>query len=187
MFSNVYSSRFRWLRMVTLAEEFDTLYPVDTSKAVFLKGFVSGNYGMFNRHWFNTTANTIKPGMGLLRATGGAEHTVTGWANECLVGYGVAGWDKTQTAAQSTAYATADLIPVYPFAENPGAIFQGYVKDTDGNMNADTDLDAGAVTGSFKRSAAQAFPIYAMCLYYIADTTETAQLVLMYVAQGSGG
>lgn len=176
--------------MVTLAEEFETLYPVDPNKQLFLKGFVSGNFGMFNRHWFNTTSANIIAGMGLLRATAGAEHTVTEWGANCEVGYGVAGWDKAQVARDGAnkyhcAYASADLIPVYPFAENPGAIFQGYVSDTNGAWNADHYLDAGA-TGSFL-TADMANKVYARVLYYIADTEETAQLVVMYVAPGGMG
>ena len=110
--------------MITLAEELETLYPVDANKEIPLKGFVDGNYGEFNRHWFNTTSANIIAGMGLLRATGGAEHTVTEWGANCEVGYGFAGWDHTQVKRDGAnvyhvAYASADLIPIYPFAENP--------------------------------------------------------------------
>jgi len=154
--------------MVTLAEELDTLYPIDTSKMIFLKGYVNGNYGEFNRHWLNTTSANICPGMGLLRATSGAEHTCTEWAQHCVVGYGVAGWDRTQLAAQTNNYASADLIPVYPFRSNPGAIFQGNVEDNGGNCDADTVFDAGAV-GVFEPSGFD-FVDYAQLLYYNADT-----------------
>ena len=176
--------------MVTIAEELEDLYPVDADHPIFMKGFVSGNYGMYNRHWLNTTSANIIAGMGLLRATGGAEHTCTEWGANCEVGYGVAGWDKTQVARDSTnvyhcAYASGDLIPVYPFAENAGAIFQGYVADTNGNWNADAPCDAGAV-GTFL-TGDLANRIYARVLYYIADTAETAQLVVLYIAQGMGG
>lgn len=176
--------------MVTIAEELNSLYPVNADQPIFMKGFVSGNYGMFNRHWLNTTSANIIAGMGLLRATAGAEHTCTEWGANCELGYGVAGWDKTQVARDGTdqfhcAYAAADLIPVYPFVENPGAIFQGYVSDTNGAWAGDGPCDAGA-TGSFL-TGDLANRIYARALYYIADTDETAQLVVLYVAQGMGG
>jgi len=176
--------------MVTLAEELNTLYPVDANKPIFLKGFVNGNYGQFNRHWLNTTSANILAGMGLLRATAGAEHTCTEWGANCEVGYGVAGFDKTQISRDgankySTAYASADLIPVYPFAENPGAYFQGYVADTNGNWNADHYCDAGA-TGAFL-TADLANKVYSRVLYYIADTAETAQIITMYIAMGGMG
>lgn len=176
--------------MVTLAEELNTLYPVDVTKQIALKGFVSGNFGMFNRHWLNTTTANIRPGMGLLRATAGAEHTVTEWGANCEVGYGFAGWDKTQVSIDGvnkkhTAYESGDLIPVYTFAENPGMIFQGYVLDTNGNFDGDHPCDAGAnggfLTGGYENR------IYARALYFVADTTETAQLLVLYVAQGMGG
>ena len=154
--------------MVTLAEEFETLYPISTTKPIFLKGFMNGNYGEFNRHWFNTTSANICPGMGLLRATAGAEHTVTEWGQACIVGYGVSGWDRAQLAAQTTNYGTADLIPVYPFAENAGAIFQGNVEDSGANVDADGAWDAGAV-GVFEPSGAD-FVDYASLLYYVLDT-----------------
>lgn len=154
--------------MVTLAEEFATLYPVSTTLPIFLKGFMNGNFGEFNRHWFNTTSANICPGMGLLRATAGAEHTVTEWAQHCVVGYGVAGWDRAQLVAQTDDYASADLIPVYPFRENAGAIFQGNVEDSGANVNADSVWDAGAV-GVFEPSGSD-FVDYAQLLYYVADT-----------------
>ena len=171
--------------MVTLAEELNALYPISTKLNIFLKGYMNGNYGEFNRHWFNTTSANICPGMGLLRATGGAEHTVTEWGQACIVGYGVSGWDRTQLTAQTDNYASGDLIPVYPFAENSGAIFQGYVADTNGNWAGDGPCDAGATGGFLTGDLANR--IYARSLYYIADTTQTAQLVVLYMAQGMGG
>jgi len=154
--------------MVTLAEELVTLYPIDTEKNIFLKGFMNGNFGEFNRHWLNTTSASITPGMGLLRATGGAEHTVTEWAQHCVVGYGVAGWDRTQATNQTDAYGSADLIPVYPFHSNKGAIFQGQVEDSGGNVNADSIWDAGA-TGVFEPAGSD-YKDYAALLYYVTDT-----------------
>ena len=154
--------------MVTLAEEFVTLYKISKTKPIFLKGFMNGNYGEFNRHWFNTTSANICPGMGLLRATAGAEHTVTEWGQACIVGYGVSGWDRSQLVAQTDDYASGDLIPVYPFAENAGAIFQGNVEDSGANVDADLAFDAGAV-GVFEPSGAD-FVDYASLLYYNADT-----------------
>lgn len=173
--------------MVTLAEELDTLYPLDLTKPIFLKGFVNGNYGEFNRHWLNTTSANIAPGMGLLRATGGAEHTCTEWAQHCIVGYGVAGWDKTQVATQVTTYASADLIPVYPFFENLGAYFQANVEDTGGNLDADVVFDAGAV-GVFEPAGSD-FTDYARLLYYIADTTagwDKGVMMYIYVTTHEG-
>ena len=154
--------------MVTLAEEFETLYPISTVQDIFLKGFMNGNYGEFNRHWFNTTSANITPGMGLLRAVAGAEHTVTEWAQHCIVGYGVAGWDRAQLTAQTNDYASADLIPVYPFFENAGAYFQGNVEDNGGNTDADLAFDAGAV-GVFEPAGSD-FVDYASLLYYNTDT-----------------
>lgn len=172
--------------MVTIAEEFNILYPADITKPIFLKGFVYGNHGMFNRHWFNTTSANIKPGMGVLRATGGAEHTVTEWGQHCLVGYGVPGWDRTQIATQQTTYAQYDLIPVYPFAGNPGAIFQAYWTDSAAAISADAPADAGA-SGVFE-TADEAYPVHARMLYYIGDTgANYDKCLVMYIAQGSGG
>ena len=166
--------------MVTLAEELDALYPLDLTKPIFLKGFMNGNYGEFNRHWLNTTSASIAPGMGLLRATAGAEQTCTEWAQHCIVGYGVAGWDKRQIATQITTYASADLIPVYPFLENVGAYFQANVEDTTADADADLAFDAGAV-GVFEPSGAD-FVDYASILYFIADTAAAWDKgVMMYV------
>lgn len=170
--------------MVTIAEELNTLYPVNNNKPIFLKGFVSGNFGEFNRHWLNTTSANIKPGHGLLRAVSGAEHTCTEWGQHCIVGYGVAGWDKTQVATQQTAYGSGDLIPVYPFHENPGAIFQGYVTDSGAAINADVAWDAGAV-GVFEVAGAD-FRNYAATLYYIADTGASYDNVIVFYVADSG-
>ena len=173
--------------MVTIiSEELNTLYPADINKQIFLKGFIAGNYGMFTRHWLNTTSANIKPGMGLLRATAGAEHTCTEWAQHCELGYGVSGWDRAQIATQQTAYASADLIPVYPFASNPGAIFQAYWTDTAAAVNADGPADAGGVgvfeTGDYDHR------LYARMLYYVADTGASYdKCLVMYIAQGMGG
>ena len=155
--------------MVTLAEEFVTLYPISTKQDIFYKGYMNGNYGEFNRHWFNTTSANVTPGMGLLRATGGAEHTVTEWAQHAVVGYGVAGWDRAQLTLQTTAYGSADLIPVYPFNSNAGAIFQGQVEDSGGNVDADSSWDPGTA-GVFEPSGSD-FVDYARLLYYVTDTS----------------
>ena len=106
--------------------------------------------------------------MGLLRAAAGAEHTVTEWAQHCIVGYGVAGWDRAQLIAQTNDYGSTDLIPVYPFAENAGAIFQGNVEDSGGNVDADLAFDAGGV-GVFEPAGAD-FVDYASLLYFVTDT-----------------
>ena len=173
--------------MVTIvAEELNTLYPADIQQQIFLKGFVNGNFGMFNRHWLNTTSANIKPGMGVLRAVAGAEQTCTEWAQHCLVGYGVTGWDKAQIATQQTAYASGDLIPVYPFASNPGAIFQGYWTDTAAAISGDGPCDAGN-TGVFETADLE-YNVYARMLYYVADTGAAYdKCLVMYIAQGMGG
>lgn len=169
--------------MVTLSEELNSLYPLDLKKPIFLKGYMNGNYGEFNRHWLNTTSANIAPGMGLLRATAGAEHTCTEWAQHCIVGYGVAGFDKTQIATQVTCYASGNLIPVYPFINNVGAIFQANVEDSGGNVDADTLWDAGAV-GVFEPSGAD-YRDYAALLYYVADTAASWDKgLMMYILAG---
>lgn len=175
--------------MVTVAEATDTLYPVDNNKPIPRKGFVHGNHGEFNRHWLNVTDGDEIPGCGVIRTTGASgEDTVDMWGANTELGYGVLGHDRTQLAAtwtSSVVYAATDIAPVYPFAENPGMIFQGYVSDTNGNWNVDHYLDAGAA-GSFL-TADLANKVYARNLYYVADTDATAQLIMMYVAMGGMG
>lgn len=164
--------------MVTLAEEFETLYPISIKQDIALKGYMNGNYGEFNRHWFNTTSANITPGMGVLRAVAGAEHTVTEWAQACIVGYGFVGWDRAQITLQTTPYAQYDLIPVYPFASNAGAIFQGQTEDNGGNTDADLAFDAGTA-GVFEPSGSD-FVDYASLLYYVTDTGAAYDENLVY-------
>jgi len=172
--------------MVDIAEDDSELYPADTSKRIALKGYVKGNEGNFNVEYYKTTSANIKPGMLLIRATGAdGERSVTECGANSELGYGVAEWDKTQVATQDTAYASGDLIPVLPLHKNAGMIFQGYVSDTNGNWDADHYLDAGA-NGSFL-TADLANKVYARNLYYVADTAEAAQLIVMYVAPGGMG
>jgi hypothetical protein len=176
--------------MVTIAESLATLYPVNTEMPIALKGFVNGNWGNFNRDWFLASSGNIIPGMGLIHATGAAgENTVTEWGAATELGFGIAGWDKTQVTRASAlihnAYTAADLIPVYPISQNMGMIFQGHCSDTNGNWDADKQLMAAAV-GTFA-TADLATKVYAQNLYYVVDTAEADQLLVMYLSQGSGG
>lgn len=175
--------------MVTVATALDELYPVDNDAPIAVKGFVSGNYGSFNRHWFNVNDGDEVPGSGMIQATGASgEDTVDMWGANTELGYGILGYDRTtlaQTWTNSIVYASTDIAPVYPFAENPGMYFQGRNADTDGNNDVNNPYDAGA-TGYFA-DGDYANRIYARGLYYVADTTATAQLLMMYVAQGMGG
>ena len=115
--------------MVTVAEATDQLYPVDNNKPIARKGFVHGNFGEFNRHWLNVTDGDEIPSCGVIRTTGASgEDTVNMWGANSELGYGVLGHDRTQLAStwtSSVVYAATDIAPVYPFAENPGMIFQG--------------------------------------------------------------
>jgi hypothetical protein len=176
--------------MVTVADDLEALYPVDNEAPIPVKGFINGNYGSFNRHWFNVNDGDEIPGSGVIMTTGDdGENTVDMWGANTELGYGVLGHDRTQLAStwtSSVVYGSSDIAPVYPFAENPGMYFQGYVTDTNGNWDANHYLDAGA-DGSFL-TADLANRVYAYNLYYVADTTATAQLIMMYVAStGPGG
>lgn len=172
--------------MVTVATGFASLYPADTSHSIEYKGFISGNYGSYNRHWFKAADGDEKPGHGVINKTGAlGEDSVDLWAQHAENGYGIPGWDRTQLATIATVYAANDLVPVFPFAENPGMIYQGQVADTEGNWDAPKQIEAGAA-GVFE-TADFAVKIYAYSLYYIADTAASAQLLVMQVATGGHG
>jgi hypothetical protein len=172
--------------MVTVATALDELYPADDNMDIPLKGFVSGNYGSFNRHWLKANDGDEYPACGYIHAAGASgEDMANLWGQNAEDGQGVLGWDKTQIATNETTYTANDLIPCYPFAENPGMYFQGRVADTNGNWNAGGPIDAGAA-GVFE-TGDYANKIYAFALYYIADTTATAQNLVMKVATGGHG
>lgn len=172
--------------MVTIADDFSDLYPVDTSHAIVYKGFINGNYGNYNRHWLLAADGDEVPGRGVQLHTGAdGERTADLWGANDEEGYGVVGWDRSQISTQSSTYDTGDAIPVYPFAENPGMIFQGYVADTDGAWNAGNQLDAAA-SGGFA-DADLANRVYSYNLYYVADTAAAAQLIVMQQYSGAGG
>ena len=172
--------------MVTVAESLATLYPADTRHNIEMRGFISGNYGSFNRHWHKAADGDEYPGCGVIHATGAAgEDTINLWSADAPDGYGVVGWDRTQLATIATVHAAADPVPVFPFDENPGMIFQGRVADTNGNWNAKAPIDAGNA-GVFQTGAYD-FKIYAFSLYYIADTGAVSQNLVMRVAPGGHG
>ena len=172
--------------MVTVATGLASLYPVNTKGNVEMKGFINGNYGSYNRHWFKAKDGDEKPGHGVIKATGAlGEDSVDLWGQHALNGYGVTGWDRTQLTTIATAHAANDLVPTFPFAENPGMIFQGQVADTAGNWDAPKPIEAGAA-GVFETGDA-AVKIYALSVYYIADTAAAAQLLVMQVAAGGQG
>lgn len=169
--------------MVTVAEDLEALYPVDNWRSIVLKGYVNGNWGNFYRSWDKTSSANIKPGMGLIHATGdNGEDTITEWAANSSNGIGVAGWDKTQVSTQQTAYASADLAPYFLFHRNRGMVFQGYVDDSTANLNADYRMKANT-TGEFLMQATSGtqYRTYAQMLYYNADTGASyANLLVMY-------
>lgn len=172
--------------MVTVAESLSTLYPADTSHNIEMRGFISGNYGNYNRHWHKAADGDEKPGHGVIHASGAAgEDTINLWSQHALDGYGVCGWDRTQLATIATVHTAADPVPVFPFDENPGMIYQGHVADTNGNWNAKAPIDAGNA-GVFE-TGDYSVKIYAFSLYYIADTAAAAQLLVMRVAPGGQG
>jgi len=172
--------------MVTVATGFASLYPADTSQNIEMKGFINGNYGSYNRHWFLAPDGDEKPGHGMIKVAGAlGEDSINMWAQNAENGYGVGGWDRTQLATIGTAHTAADLMPVFPFAENPGMIFQGQVADTNGNWDAPAPIDAGGA-GVFE-TGDYANKIYAFSLYYIADTAAAAQLLVMQLATGGHG
>lgn len=172
--------------MVTVATALDELYPVDLTQNIELRGFINGNYGSYERDWFKASSGNIAPGYGVFLAAGASgEDTCTEWGAAANDGYGVAGWDRAQLALQTTKHTTADLVPVFGNAENPGMYFQGYCVDTNGNWDANLYLHAGAGGGFLTGDLAT--KIYANNLYYVADTAAAAQLIVMKVAAGGQG
>lgn len=172
--------------MVTVAEDLSTKYPVNLKHNVEMKGFISGNYGSYNRHWFKAADGDEVPAHGgILKSGASGEQSIDLWAQHAENGYGVIGWDRTQLATIATAHAAADPVPVFPFAENPGMIYQGHVADTEGNWDANGPIEAGAA-GVFE-TGDYAVKIYAFSLIYVADTAAAAQLLAMTVAPGGHG
>lgn len=172
--------------MVTVAVDLKTLYPVDLKHNVEYKGFITGNYGSYNRHWFKAADGDELPAHGgILKAGASGEQSIDLWAQHTIEGYGVIGWDRTQLATIATVHTAADPVPVFPFAENPGMIFQGHVADTEGNWDANQIIEAGAA-GVFETGDA-VVKIYANSLIYVADTAAAAQLLVMKVAAGGQG
>lgn len=172
--------------MVTVATALDELYPVDTKMAIELKGFISGNYGSFNRHWAKAADGDELAGHGFLYATGASgEDTINLWSVNAENGQGVVGWDPTMQLLISTVPTAGEPIPYFLFAENPGMIFQGQVADTNGNWNAGAPIDAGNA-GVFE-TGDYANKIYTFSVYYIADTAAASQLLVQRVATGGHG
>jgi len=172
--------------MVTVADSLSELYPVCTERPIEMRGFINGNYGSFNRHWFKAQDGDEAPGMGVIFiAAVNGEDTINAWGAAAENGYGFLGWDKTQLVTQATCYAAADLAPVFPFAENPGAYFQYYSVDIAADQDAGTPLHAGA-TGGFL-TADYATKVYAACLYFHADTGAVPQRLVGMVASGGHG
>lgn len=172
--------------MVTVAEILSTKYPVSLTKPIETKGFISGNYGSFQRDWFKASSANIIPGMGVfIAAATGGDATVTEWGANAENGYGFVGFDKTQLATQITAYAAADLCPVFGFSENSGAYFQGRTTDTTADWDAGQGCDAAA--GGFFDMGDYANKIYSQVLYFVTDTATVDVNVMMKVASGGHG
>lgn len=172
--------------MVTVAQELAALYPVNLLHNIEMKGFISGNYGSYNRHWFKAADGDEKPGHGgILKAGASGGQSIDLWAQHAENGFGLIGWDRTQLALITTAHTAADPVPVFPFAGNPGMIFQGYTSDTEGNWNANGPIEAGAA-GVFE-TGDYAVKIYAFSLIYVADTADSDQFLVMRVAPGGHG
>jgi len=172
--------------MVTVAELLSTKYPVSATKPIEVKGFISGNYGSFQRDWFKASSGNILPGMGVfIAAAVGGDATVTEWGANCENGYGFVGYDKTQLITQTTAYTAADLVPVFGFSENPGAYFQGRTTDTTADWDGGQGCDAAA--GGFFDMGDYDNKIYASVLYFVADTATVDTNVMLKVASGGHG
>ena len=173
--------------MVTIASTEATKYVVDTGKHIGMKGLINGNWGEFFVVWLYTTSANIYPGSPLIRGVGGAasdadKATETGANSE--VSFGVPEWDPNQTANAATKYASGDLIPVLPFAQNPGMIFQGWVLDTNGNKNPDVLYEAGVAGFDVGDMAVK---VYAAQWNYVADTGAVAQHLILYSLTGGHG
>ena len=172
--------------MVTVAEALDTLYPADTKHNIEYKGFISGNYGSYNRHWGKAADGDEYPGTGFLYKTAASgEDSVNLWSQNVENGVGVLGWDRTQLTTIATVHAAADPVPYFIFSENPGMMFQGHVADTGADWDTGAPIDAGNA-GVFE-TGDYANKIYTFSVYFIADTAAAAQLLVMRVATGGHG
>lgn len=173
--------------MVTVASLESTKYVVDTAKHIGYKGFINGNWGEFFVVWLYTTSANIYPGSPCIRGVAGAASdadklTETGANSE--VAFGTPEFDPDQLATAATKYASGDLVPVLPFAQNPGMIHQAWVLDTNGNKNPDTQYDAGAAGYDVADYANKS---YVAQWNYVADTASTAQHLICYVLTGGHG
>lgn len=173
--------------MVSIRDAIADRFAVNTKKHILLKGYVNGNWGEGNVEWLiEATGDAQKPGEPTIRTTtvGGENYSVDSTANS-EIAYGVVEWDPNQIAGITSEYTAGDLIPVLPFFNNPGMVFQGWVLDTDGNKGPDTVYDCGAVGFAIADYANRS---YAAQMYYVADTNAVAQhLVLYAIAHGFGG
>lgn len=176
--------------MVDIVGSYSTMFQVDLYEYIRRMGFINGNKGKFEIWEGITDSANIYPGMPLLRGTTGAaadgDHVVETGAN-AEVAFAIAEVDWEQLAKSSSLaqkYDSGDLIPILPMPFNPGMIFQGWVLDTDGNKNPDTQYDAGA--GGFA-IADLANKAYAGQLNYVADIDETEQHLMLYLLSGGHG
>lgn len=173
--------------MVTIAALESEKYVVDTSKHIGMKGFINGNWGEFFVVWLYTTTANIYPGSPIIRGTGGAASDAdkcTETAANSEVAFGTPEWDPNQVATAATKYASGDLVPVLPFAQNPGMIHQFWCLDTNGNKNPDTQYDGGAAGYDIADFANKS---YVGQWNYVADTGAVAQHLIGYVLCGGHG
>jgi hypothetical protein len=173
--------------MVTVAMLESQKYVVDTGKHIGMKGLINGNWGEFFVVWLYTTTANIYPGAPVIRGALGAAadaDKITEPAGNAESCFGVPEFDPDQLATAATKYASGDLAPVLPFAQNPGMIFQGWVLDTNGNKIPDTQYDAGAAGFDVADYANKS---YAGQWNYVADTGAVAQHLILYVLTGGHG
>ena len=173
--------------MVTVASTEATKYTVDISKHILMKGFINGNWGEGFIVWLETSTAAVAPGFPLVRgvignAADSSLCTESGANDE--VGFGVAEFDQNQIGDAEDTYASGDLIPVLPYAQNAGMIFQGWVLDTNGNKVPDTQYDHGAAGFAVADFANKG---YAAQWNYVADTGATAQHLILYLLTGGHG
>jgi len=173
--------------MVTIASTEATKYTVDIQKHVLLKGLINGNWGEGFIVWLETTTANILPGSLVIRGVVGnaADSSLcTESAGNSEVVFGTPELDPNQITILTDTYDSGDLIPVLPYAQNPGMIHQGYVLDTNGNKNPDTQYDAGAIGFDVADFANKG---YAAQWNYVADTAAAAQHLIMYLLTGGHG
>jgi len=174
--------------MVTIAALESEKYVVDTGKHIGYKGFINGNWGEFFVVWLYTTTANIYPGSPVIRgATSAAADAdmCTETAADSEIAFGTPEWDPNQIPTAATKYASGDLVPVLPFAQNPGMIHQAWVLDTNGNKIPDTAYDTGAAGWDVADWGNRA---YVAQWNYVADTGAVAQHLICYnLATGSGG